>query len=139
MKVQKPQPTLDEMMPPLYVSNSGGMGEGETLTFQTEPDKEYYVKVTNKISIYDYQFEMIMMPSIEYSFSGTNEKEEPAQSILPYSVNLVGKVIQADEDNYPGDMMPTKEEEMTMPTVVTSWQEEEEKRIAELENCCPSI
>ncbi len=130
---EEPQPTLDEMMPPLYVSNSGRMGEGETLTFQTEPDKEYYVKVTNKISIYDYQFEMIMMPSIEYSFSGTNEKEEPAQSILPYSVNLVGKVIQADEDNYPGEMMPTKEEEMTMPTVVTSWQEEEEKRIAELE------
>ena len=128
-----PQPTLDEMMPPLYVSNSGRMGEGETLTFQTEPNKEYYVKVTNKISIYDYQFEMIMMPGIGYSFSGTNEKEEPAQSVLPYSVNLVGKVIQADEDNYPGEMMPTKEEEMTMPTVVTSWQEEEEKRIAQLE------
>ena len=47
------------------------MGEGETLTFQTEPDKEYYVKVTNKISIYDYQFEMIMMPGMGYSFSGT--------------------------------------------------------------------
>ena len=74
-----------------------------------------------------------MMPGIAYSFSGTNEKEEPTQSVLPYSVNLVGKVIQADEDNYPGEMMPTKEEEMTMPTVVTSWQEEEEKRIAQLE------
>ena len=64
------------------------LGEGETLSFQTEPDKEYYLKVTNKISIYDYKIEDIL-----FSFNGTIEEEEPAQSALPYSVNLVGKVI----------------------------------------------
>ena len=121
-------------MPGLFTSNSGGIGEGETLTFQTEPGKEYYVKVTNKKSIYDYSFTTVIMPGLEYSFSGTQDKEDPFQSLLPYNVNLEAKVIQADEDNYPGDMMMTKEMEMTMPTnVVTSWQEEEEKRIAQLE------
>ncbi len=92
-----PQPSPEDM-PPLYSSNSGGIGEGETLSFQTEPDKEYYLKVTNKISIYDYKIEDIL-----FSLNGTIEEKEPAQSALPYSVNLVGKVIPADEDNYSSD------------------------------------
>ena len=81
-------------------SNNGGIGEGETLSFQTEPDKEYYLKVSNKISISDYKFTDIMIGSISYSVSSTMADNEPAQSALPYSVNLEGKVIPADEDNY---------------------------------------
>ena len=96
------QPTLEEM-PPLYTSNTGGIGEGETLSFQTEPDKEYYIKVTNKISFYAYGFTDILGGiSYTYSFSGETKEEEPAQSLLPYSVNLEGKTIPADEDTITG-------------------------------------
>lgn len=126
------QPPSLEDMPGLFTSNSGGIGEGETLTFQTEPGKEYYVKVTNKASVNDYMSFEYIMPGVSYSFSGTKADEDPAQSLLPYNVSLEGKVIQADEDNYPGDIMATKETDI-MPTVQTSWQEEEEKRVAQIE------
>ena len=48
-------------------ANSGGIGEGETLSFQTEPGKEYYVKVTNKISVYDYKLEDLLSNPTGYS------------------------------------------------------------------------
>ncbi len=119
-----PKPNPDEM-PTLYSANSGGIGEGETLSFQTEPEKEYYVKVTNKISIYDYKLEDILSNP-----TGILEEKEPAQSALPYRVSLVGKVIPADEDNYSG-MMPTTEEE----NIIRALQEQnEEERIALLES-----
>ena len=47
------------------------------------------------------------------AFYGTIEEKEPAQSALPYSVNLVGKVIPADEDNYSGDdVHPQKQRQL---------------------------
>lgn len=117
-------------IPPLYSANNGGIGEGETLSFQTEPNKEYYIKVTNKISFSEYGFTNILN-GISYSYAGETKKEEPAQSMLPYSVSLEGKVIPADEDNYSGEMSSKKEE--TINNSVISYQEEEEKRIALLE------
>lgn len=126
-KEEVPQPNLDEM-PPLYSSNNGGIGEGETLSFQTEPNKDYYLKVSNKISVYDYKFENMFL-GISISSFGTMEGEEPAQSALPYSVKLEGKVIPADEDNYSAEMSSNEEENINL----TNFQEDEQQRIALLE------
>ncbi|MGE7622415.1 S8 family peptidase [Viridibacillus sp. NPDC096237] len=84
-----------EEMPALYTSNANGFGEGETLSFQTEPDKEYYLKVTNKSSLFNGNILQML-----FSLMGGIKESKPAESALPYSVSLVGKTIPEDEDNY---------------------------------------
>ncbi|MBK3495759.1 S8 family serine peptidase [Viridibacillus sp. YIM B01967] len=86
-------PTND--MAALYTSNMHGFGEGETLSFQTEPEKEYYLKVTNKSSLLDGNILQLL-----FSLMGGIKESKPAESALPYSVSLVGKTIPGDEDNY---------------------------------------
>lgn len=82
-----------EDVSPLSSSNTGGYGASETVTFQTEPNKEYYLKVTSKSSFADMDIFQL--------FSGFYGSE-PRQSALPYGVNLVGKTIPEDEDNFSG-------------------------------------
>ena len=60
---------------PLFSSNSGGTSMGETLIFQTEPNKEYYLKVSNKSLLSDFNIFDMMMGG----FFGP-ENREPAQS-----------------------------------------------------------
>lgn len=79
----------------LYTSDTHGFGEGETLSFQTEPEKEYYLKVTNKDALLSGDIFKIM-----FGFAGGIKESKPAESALPYSVSLVGKTIPGDEDNY---------------------------------------
>lgn len=83
-----------EEISPLSSSNTGGYGTSETVTFQTEPNKEYYLKVTSKSTFSDM--------SIFQLISGFGSFGKPTQSALPYSVNIVGKTIPADEDNFSG-------------------------------------
>lgn len=79
----------------LFSSNTGGIGAGETLSFQSEPNKEYYLKVTNKTSLSDMSIMQLFFGNIIGS-----ENKTPAQSAIPYSVNLEGKTIPQDEDSF---------------------------------------
>ncbi|MGG0657276.1 S8 family peptidase [Rummeliibacillus pycnus] len=78
---------------PLFSSNNGGTSVGETLMFQTEPNKEYYLKVTNNSSFSDFNILQLLFGN----FGGIGDKG-PAASAIPYSVNLEGKAIPEDED-----------------------------------------
>lgn len=80
---------------PLNSSNINGIGAGEEVSFQTEPNKEYYVKVSNSLSFLDIDISQLL--------GNFNLDQEPAQSAIPYSVKLVGKTIPEDEDNYSAD------------------------------------
>lgn len=109
-----------EDMPALYTSNTHGIGEGETLLFQTEPEKEYYLKVTNKGT-----FGYVTLEQLLLGLVGGLEEKEPAGSILSYSVSLVGKSIPEDEDNY------SSMDDSTMMNVLT---EDDSERINLLES-----
>lgn len=86
--------TVSEEMPPLYSSNTGRIGESETLIFNTEADKEYYIKVTNKPTYYE-------VASSDFIFESIGNTEA-APSALPYSVKLEGKTVPEDEDQHAG-------------------------------------
>ncbi|MEK4758747.1 S8 family peptidase [Viridibacillus sp. FSL E2-0187] len=109
-----------EDIPALYTSNMHGIGEGETLLFQTEPEKEYYLKVTNKGT-----FGYVTLEQLLLGLVGGMEEKEPAGSALPYSVSLVGKIIPEDEDHY------SSMDDSTMMNVLT---EDDSERINLLES-----
>ncbi|MFJ8263799.1 S8 family peptidase [Rummeliibacillus sp. NPDC094406] len=79
---------------PQFSSNTGGTSAGETLMFQTEPNKEYYLKVTNTSSFSDFNILQLLFGNF-----GSSGVKEPATSAIPYSVNLEGKAIPEDEDS----------------------------------------
>jgi cell wall-associated protease len=83
-------PVPIDQIPPDWQSNSGGIGEGETLTIPTNPQTEYYVKVTNKT-----------MAFFKDMFQMNNSLSEPQSSFLSYSLKMEGKVLPPDEDNLP--------------------------------------
>lgn len=93
-----PSTSTDDQTP-LFSSNTGGIGEGETLSFQTEPDKEYYVKITNKSTLSTSSLKDLLL-----GLSGSQEVKEPAQSLLPYGVKIEGKTIPDDEDGFDSSM-----------------------------------
>ncbi len=127
---------------PLFSSNSGGTSMGETLIFQTESNKEYYLKVSNKSLLSDFNIFDMMMGG----FFGP-ENREPAQSALPYSVHLEGKSIPADEDNYSGSSNSSDEKvnvtQTNTGTIITSemgaesW--DDAQKISELESVARPI
>lgn len=123
------QPSIDDL-PALYTSNLGGIGEGETLSFQVDPEKEYYLKVTNKQSPYEYSIEDLLM-SLLSGYAVEDEAKAPAYSALPYTVQLKGKTIPEDEDNYMGISTST-EDESSQSSELSSIKDDS-KRIAELE------
>lgn len=123
------QPSIDDI-PALYTSNLGGVGEGETLSFQVDPEKEYYLKVTNKQSSYDYSIEDLLK-SLTSSYAAEDEDEAPVYSALPYTVQLQGKTIPEDEDNYMGGMSSTTDEQSSKSSELSTKGDAE--RIAELE------
>ncbi|MDP4171927.1 MAG: S8 family peptidase, partial [Bacillota bacterium] len=80
---------------PVFYANKGGYSEGESLTFSAEPDVSYIVKVSNKVEnnsgVIDY-----------YQNSGQMmNDQQPEPSILPYQLEITGKVFPADEDTLP--------------------------------------
>ncbi|WP_397540053.1 S8 family peptidase [Rummeliibacillus pycnus] len=89
---------------PLFSSNNGGTSVGETLMFQTEPNKEYYLKVTNASLFSDINILQLLFGN----FGGIGNKG-PAASAIPYSVNLEGKAIPEDEDGLDESTLYSKE------------------------------
>ncbi|HWI46761.1 MAG TPA: S8 family serine peptidase [Rummeliibacillus sp.] len=89
---------------PKFSSNTSGMSVGETLMFQTEPNKEYYLKVTNTSSFSEFNILQLLFGN----FGGIGVKE-PAASAIPYSVSLEGKAIPEDEDSF-NDSSSSREE-----------------------------
>ncbi|MBT2643594.1 S8 family serine peptidase [Bacillus sp. ISL-41] len=85
----------EEEIDPWHYSNFGGISEGETLTFQAEPGMAYAVKVSNKPSNYYGMYEYY------YGFDMFMESSDPESSMVPYTFNISGKVMPADEDNLP--------------------------------------
>jgi len=95
---QPPVEGEEETIPGLYMSNKGGVGEGESLYFMSEPDKEYYVSVTSKKMSYEYSY-----GGDDFFFTEYGEMEA-GQSMLPYTVKIDSKVMPEDEDGYsPGE------------------------------------
>lgn len=84
-----------EGAPPLFSSNTGGTSAGETLMFQTEPNKEYFLKVSNKSSFSDFNIFQLLFGNF-----GSIGVKEPASSSIPYNVSLEGKAIPEDEDSF---------------------------------------
>ncbi|MBS4174344.1 S8 family serine peptidase [Bacillus sp. FJAT-49736] len=99
------QPSSDDPAPsipidqvqPQWQTNSSEVGSGETLTIPTTPQTEYIVKVTNKVTVSPWDFWSFMGSGI--SFMG--KQAEPQSSLLPYTLNMEGKVIPPDEDTLP--------------------------------------
>jgi cell wall-associated protease len=92
-------PSLEDI-PGDFQANSKGVGEGETLTFPTNPQSEYLVKVTSKPLMY-------MGYEDFFGFMGKMgmDKTEGQSSLFPYTVKIEGKVLPPDEDG-----IPTKED-----------------------------
>lgn len=94
----------EEAIPALYMSNNGGVGEGESLYFMSEPEKEYYVSVTSKKMSYEYSYGEDDFSFVEYG------EMEAGQSMLPYTVKMESKLMPEDEDGY---SLGGEEEEVT--------------------------
>ncbi|WP_075982993.1 S8 family serine peptidase [Bacillus massilinigeriensis] len=73
---------------PMFVGNSKGAGEGETLSFEAVPGMEYVIEVTNKV-----------IPYYSSSITTTNLIAEP--SAIPYQVTVDGRTTLDDEDGLP--------------------------------------
>ncbi|OIK15986.1 hypothetical protein BIV60_06775 [Bacillus sp. MUM 116] len=79
-----------DQLPPIAAANSKGISEGETLTFPAEPNTEYLVKVSSKpMAQYDGEKGMVLVDQTS---------EEAQSSLVPYTVNIQGKVLPKDED-----------------------------------------
>lgn len=85
----------EEEMEPMYYSNFGGISETETLTFTAEPGMNYAVKVSNKPSNYYGMYEYY------FGWDMFMDSGEPESSLVPYTLDITGKVMPADEDNLP--------------------------------------
>ncbi|WNB92677.1 S8 family peptidase [Bacillus sp. NEB1478] len=85
----------DEPAEPMFYSNSLGYGEGETLVFEAEPEMEYAISVSNMRNYYDWEYDFYMNEDMVFV------PNKPASSNLPYVLSAEGKVLPADEDNYP--------------------------------------
>lgn len=71
--------------------DNGGVGEGEALTFQANPNTEYLVKVTNKSGYDD-----------EYEYEGYKGIDTEAESsLLTYRLHIEEKIVPEDEDTFP--------------------------------------
>ena len=87
----------EEAIPALYMSNNGGVGEGESLYFMSEPEKEYYVSVTSKQMSYENSYGGDDFFFVEYG------EMEAGQSMLPFTVKMDSKLMPEDEDGYSAD------------------------------------
>jgi hypothetical protein len=96
-----------EAMSPYYVGNNGGLGEGDSVTFSATAGTKYILRVSNKGMNYFGFWEFLM----GYGTSGDNN--EFGSSLIPYGLQMIGKVLPADEDTLPQslyqDEMPTEE------------------------------
>ncbi|MET3696767.1 subtilisin family serine protease [Bacillus oleivorans] len=88
---------------PFVVANNKGYSEGEVLTFEAMPGQTYIIKVTNDNSNYFGMYDYFLDPSM-----GTEEKEQDF-SLIPYYLDIHGKVLPPDEDGLPFGMMPPEE------------------------------
>lgn len=85
----------DEYIEPMYYANSNGRNEGESLTFLAEPGMPYIIQTSNKQNYYFGGYEFYM------DFDMFFEDRDPESSIIPYSLEVEGKVMPADEDGLP--------------------------------------
>ncbi|GAA0315614.1 hypothetical protein GCM10008967_02720 [Bacillus carboniphilus] len=91
---------IDFPLYPIMVANNNGYGEGEVLTFEAMPGESYIIKVTNDAPNYFGMYDYIINPNME------TENIEPEHSLVPYYLDIEGKVLPPDEDGYPFGMMP---------------------------------
>ncbi|MFD2442754.1 S8 family serine peptidase [Bacillus sp. CGMCC 1.16607] len=99
---------------PMFSANSKGISEGEVLTFVAEPEIPYVIKVSNKPTNF-YNYYGMFDP-----YMGMSEPAKAEASVIPYSVNIDGKVLPTDEDNYPmmGEMPGQETKEIKTETII---------------------
>lgn len=94
----------EEKLEPEYYANNAGAGKSEILAFTAQPDQEYIIKVAG--DAFDFDF-------LSFLFGLQLENEEKPSSLLPYTLNVVSKVLPADEDGLNQEVFgvePTEEE-----------------------------
>ncbi|WP_243299397.1 S8 family serine peptidase [Bacillus litorisediminis] len=139
-KAEAEQPEGKPEEPPVYpfmVANNKGYSEGEVLTFEAMPGQTYIIKVTNNNSNYFGMYDYYLDPSM-----GTEEKEQDF-SLIPYYLDIQGKVLPPDEDGFPFEMMPEEiaeeqaaleSQKASIAAVVDSYYSPEEDYVTQIEN-----
>ncbi|WML46842.1 S8 family peptidase [Neobacillus sp. PS3-34] len=78
---------------PAFYANKGSYSDGESLGFSASPGTQYIVKVSNKndVGMNNYFLNKGLM----------NNDQKPEPSIIPYSLDIQGKILPPDEDMFP--------------------------------------
>lgn len=100
-------PLKEDEMEPSYYANNKGKSDGESLSFNAQPEVEYLVKISNKDSNFFGIFDFFMNGDL------IEEEQKPESSAIPYQLKVQGKVLPPDEDSLPV-LMPEEEEVSTI-------------------------
>jgi hypothetical protein len=84
-----------EPISPMFVGNNGRTGEGDSVTFSAEAGGNYVLRVSNKGVNYFGIWEFLM------GFDTNTNNNENASSLIPYGIEIIGKILPEDEDTFP--------------------------------------
>lgn len=114
----------EEKVPADFTGNKKGVGKGETLTFVAQPNQEYIIKVSgDAVNMSELDMFFAMLFGIDLGFS----PEDKPSSIEPYTLNITGKILPADEDGLDSSVLGEEEQSHGSITIVFSAAEKNNK------------
>lgn len=117
----------EESLPADFTGNSFGVGKGETVTFTAQPNQEYIIKVAgDAMNLNELDLLFAMLFGIDLSLPD----EEKPSSIVPYSLNVTGKVLPTDEDGLDSSILGEDENRGGSITIIISGSEKNNKIMA---------
>ncbi|MEH6940265.1 S8 family peptidase [Bacillus sp. JJ722] len=114
----------EEKLPADFTGNSFGVGKDETLSFTAQPNQEYIIKLAgDAMNLNDFDLLFAMLFGMDL---GLSEDEKPS-SVVPYSLNVTGKVLPTDEDGLDSGVLGEEEERGISISIIMSAAEKNNK------------